>query len=142
MILCDAGILVRAFRIDTDRHREYRAWLWDRLTGAANIGVSDLVLSLFVRLVTHPRVFREPSPPAEAFAFTEAVRTAPNGVLVAPGPRHWDIFGDLCWRSGARGNQVANAYFAALAIEWGCEWITTDRDYARFPTLRWRHPLD
>jgi predicted nucleic acid-binding protein len=33
------------------------------------------------------------------------------------------------------------ARLAALAIESGSEWITTDRDFARFPSLRWRHPL-
>jgi len=142
VILCDAPVLVYAFRMDTPRHREFRAWLLERLTGPENVGVSDLILATFVRIVTHPRVFREPSPPGEAFAFTEAVRSASNAVLVSPGPRHWDVFGDLCWRAGARGDMVPDAYLAALAIEWGCEWITTDRDYARFPGLRWRHPLD
>ena len=142
MILCDAPVLVHAFRMDAPRHRDFRAWLLERVTGPENVGVSDLVLTLFVRIVTHPRVFREPSPPAEAFAFAEAVRSAPNAVLVSPGPRHWDVFGDLCWRAGARGDRVPEAYFAALAIEWGCEWITTDRGYARFAGLRWRHPLD
>jgi len=51
------------------------------------------------------------------------------------------VFLDLCRKTGARGNLVADAYLAALAIESGSEWITTDRDYAQFPGLRWRHPL-
>jgi len=38
-------------------------------------------------------------------------------------------------------NVLADAYLAALALESGSDWITTDRDYARFPDLRWRHPL-
>ncbi len=42
---------------------------------------------------------------------------------------------------GAKGNLVLDAYHAAMAIETGSEWITTDRDYSRFPGLRWRHPL-
>jgi hypothetical protein len=42
----------------------------------------------------------------------------------------------------ATGALVPDAYFAALAIESGSEWVTADRDYARFPGLRWRHPLD
>ena len=62
-------------------------------------------------------------------------------MLVAPGPRHWTIFERLCTESGARGTLVPEAYHAALAIESGSEWITTDRDYGRFPGLRWRHPL-
>ena len=70
------------------------------------------------------------------------LRSKPNAVPVAPGERHWTIFERLCGTAGARGDLVPDAYFAALAIESGSEWITTDRDYSRFPGLRWRHPLD
>lgn len=91
--------------------------------------------------MTHPRVFREPTLPEDALAFCEAVRSSPNAVSLAPGPRHWEIFTRLCAESGARGNLVPDAFLAALAIEAGSEWITTDRDYARFPGLRIRHPL-
>ena len=61
---------------------------------------------------------------------------------MAPGARHFGIFVDLVRRTGAKGNHVADAYHAALAIETGSEWVTTDGDFARFPGLRWRHPLD
>jgi predicted nucleic acid-binding protein len=60
---------------------------------------------------------------------------------VVPGVRHWEIFDRLCRAAGAKGSLVADAYLAALAIESGSEWITTDRDFSRFPGLRWRHPL-
>jgi uncharacterized protein len=99
------------------------------------------VLSGFVRVVTHPRVFSPPSTLRDALAFAEAVRGQPNCVVIGPGPRHWDIFTRLCLEADARGNLVPDAYFAALAIESGSDWVTTDRDFARFPTLRWRHPL-
>ena len=62
-------------------------------------------------------------------------------MLVGPGNRHWEIFTRLCREAEVKGNLIADAYLAALAIESGSEWITTDRDYARFPGLRWRHPL-
>ncbi|HJU85836.1 MAG TPA: PIN domain-containing protein [Gemmatimonadota bacterium] len=58
-----------------------------------------------------------------------------------PGRRHWSIFAELCVTAGARGNLVPDAWLAAVAIESGAEWLTTDRDYARFPGLRWRHPI-
>jgi uncharacterized protein len=77
-----------------------------------------------------------------ALTFAAELREQPNCVIISPGPRHWDIFVDLCQKVNARGNLVPDAYLAALAIESGSEWITTDRDYARFPGLRWRHPLD
>ncbi len=71
----------------------------------------------------------------------DVLRTRPNCVLVQPGARHWGIFERLCRESGARGNLVADAYLAALAVEAGCDWVTTDRDYTRFPGLSMRTPL-
>jgi hypothetical protein len=103
--------------------------------------VSDIVLSGFLRVVTHPHAFRDPTPLDAALAFVTQVRDRPNAVSVSPGERHWDIFTRLCRTVGAKGSLVPDAYLAALAIECGAEWVTTDRDYARFPGLRWRHPL-
>jgi uncharacterized protein len=65
----------------------------------------------------------------------------PHCQAIEPGPRHWGIFRDVCRRARVSGNLVQNAWYAALAIESGCEWITTDRDYARFEGLRWREPF-
>lgn len=141
MLLTDVNVLVYAHREDSDRHEDYRVWLEDVINSDQAYGVSDLVLSGFVRIVTHPRVFDPPSPLADALALTEELRSRPNCVPLSPGPRHWDIFVRLCRVSEAKGNLVPDAYLAALAIESGSEWITTDRDYARFPDLRWRHPL-
>lgn len=104
--------------------------------------MSDLVLSVFLRVVTSPRAFDAPMPIERALTAAEALRSRPNSVLVAPAERHWKNFGRLCRDAGIKGNLVPDAYFAALAIESGSEWITTDRDYSRFPGLRWRHPLD
>ena len=94
-----------------------------------------------MRIVTHPRVFDPPVPIAAALEFADSLRSQPNAVLVSPGESHWAIFERLCVAAGARGNLVPDAYLAALAIESGSEWITTDRDFSRFPGLRWRHPL-
>jgi uncharacterized protein len=103
--------------------------------------VSDQVLSGFLRIVTHPRIFHPPAPIDAALAFANALRDQPNAVVIQPGSRHWGIFTRLCHETGARGNLVPDAWLAALAIESGCEFVTTDRDYSRFPGLRWRHPL-
>lgn len=73
-------------------------------------------------------------------ALSGRAASSPNCVIVSPGPRHWEIFQRLCRKAGARGNLVADAYMAALAIETRCEWITTDRDLSRFPGFRWRAP--
>lgn len=141
MILPDVNVLVYAYREEAEGHGDYRGWLESTINADSAFGLSDLVLSGFLRVVSHPRVFVPPSPRAHAMQFAEALRERPNRVAVTPGPDHWRIFRRLCDESGAKGNLVPDAFFAALAIERGCEWITTDRDFARFPGLRWRHPL-
>lgn len=141
MVLSDVNVLVYAHRQDALRHHEYLNWLNQVLSSDAAFGVSDLVLSGFLRVVTHPRVFCDPTPLGLAQEFAVAIREHPNAVTLTPGERHWDIFQRLCQEVNAKGNLIADAYLAALAIEAGAEWITTDRDYARFPGLRWRHPL-
>jgi toxin-antitoxin system PIN domain toxin len=103
--------------------------------------MSDLVLAGFLRVVTHPRVFHKPTPLKTALNFMSEIRDRSNCIPISPGPRHWEIFLRLCQAVNARGNLIPDAYFAALAIESGIEWVTTDRDYSRFPGLRWRHPI-
>lgn len=142
MILCDVNVLVYAFRGDLPEHGRYRDWLTEAITGESPFGHSDLVASGFLRIVTHPRGFLEPSATLEAIRFVDAMRSRPNAVHVRPGAQHWPIFRRLCEGTAARGNLVADAFLAALAIESGSEWITADRDFARFPGLSWRHPLD
>jgi toxin-antitoxin system PIN domain toxin len=140
VVLPDVNVLVYAHREDTTRHADCRAWLEAVVNGDEAYGMADLVLSGFARVVTHPKVFARPSTVAEAFAFADQLRLQPNCVPIEPGPRHWDIFRRLCGEIDAKGNLVPDAFFAALAIESGCEWITTDRDFGRFAGLRWRPP--
>ena len=100
-----------------------------------------MVLSSVVRLITNHRVFRQPSTTQQALDACRALRSAPAAIPLRPGPRHWEIFEALCEGLGAKGNTVPDAYHAALAIENGATWITTDRGFARFPGLRWRAPF-
>lgn len=142
MRLIDVNVLVYAFRKDAPRHADYKRWLDDVVRSNEVYAVSDHVLSGFLRVVTHPRVFNPPTPIAKALAFAEAFRNQPNAVPILPDVRHWDLFTGLCRDTKARGNLIPDAWLAALAIESGSEFITTDRDYARFAALRWQHPLE
>lgn len=141
MILCDVNVLVYAFRTDAVDHARYAAWLTGAVAAPEAYGVSSIVLSGFLRVVTHPRIMRVPAPLDRALAFARTLRAQPNAVAIEPGARHWPIFEELCAAVDASGNLVPDAYLAALAIENGAELITTDRDFARFPRLRYRHPL-
>jgi uncharacterized protein len=141
VILTDVNVLLHAHREEAADHRRFRSWLESVIEQPEAFGVSEIVLSAFVRVATHRRVYDPPTPLESALAFCRLLREQPNAIIISPGARHWSIFTDLCHRANARGDLVADAYLAAMAIESGCEWVTTDRDFSRFPGLRWRHPF-
>ena len=140
MILPDVNVLIYAFRKDVPQYAVCRPWLNRIVEGETRFGISPLVLGAVVRVTTNPRSHPMPSPLEEAFRFCDNLLGQPHCQIVEPGERHFDIFKRLCIETDTRGPRVTDAWFAALAIEWGCEWITLDRDYARFPGLKWSLP--
>jgi toxin-antitoxin system PIN domain toxin len=141
VILADVNILIYAFRADSQNHARHREWLEAVINGPEAYAVAPQVLCSFIRITTHPRIYAHPSGMDDALAFARVLQEQPYARLVVPGESHWMIFEDLCRESAATGNLVQDAWFAALAIESGCEWITVDRDYARFKGLHWRTPF-
>jgi toxin-antitoxin system PIN domain toxin len=141
MILLDVNVLVYAFREDSPEHTAYATWLSEQINSSAPYGYSEIVLSGFLRIVTHPRIYNPPSRIEKALLFAQQLIDQENAVPIRPGSRHWHIFSRLCRHANAKGNLIPDAFLAALAIESGCTFITTDRDFARFPNLKWEHPL-
>jgi len=141
MLLPDVNVLLYAFRREFDQHTRYRRWLQTLISGDDRFAMSELVLSSVVRIATTRQIFQVPETTETALAFADSLKSHPQCVLIAPGARHWNIFARLCRDARISGKLVSDAYLAALAIEHGCEWITADRDFSRFPGLRWRHPL-
>ncbi len=140
MVLPDVNVLIYAFRQDASLHEKSRRWLAGAIEGDAQFGVSPLALAAVVRIVTNSRSFKQPTPLERALAFCDNLLGQPNCEVVEPGPRHWTIFKHLCVEVALRGPPVTDAWYAALAIEHGCSFITFDRDFARFPGLDWRAP--
>ena len=120
MILPDVNVLIYSFRRDLSQHAGCRAWLAGVVMSDARFGLSPLVWGAVVRVTTNPRVYRTPSTIEEAFGFCENLLGQPHCQIVEPGERHWDIFKRLCIETETRGSRVTDAWFAALAIEWGC----------------------
>ncbi|MEW1840869.1 type II toxin-antitoxin system VapC family toxin [Nonomuraea angiospora] len=139
MQMLDTNILVNAQRRDMEHHEQCHAVLTEMLHGDEAYAVSDFALNGFIRVAT-----RIPRPTSfdTARTFAEIVRHQPHAMVVHAGPRHWEIFVKLCEQTGAVGNLIPDAYLAALAIEHGCEFVTCDKDFARFQGLRWRSPLN
>jgi uncharacterized protein len=140
MILPDVNVLIYAFRPDVPEHPRCRRWLETVLDADARFGVSPLALSAVVRITTNRRAYPNPTSTEDAIKFCNYLLGQPHCQVVVPGERHWDIFMRLCVETDTRGPRATDAWYAALAIEWGCEWVTCDRDYARFPGLRWQTP--
>ena len=132
------NVLLYALRPDLPQHPRHKIWLEEVVNGDAPYGMSTQVLASVIRISTRSNAFAEVTSLGEALHFVAALLQRPQCQIVTPGPRHWSIFTNLCRNANATGNLVHYAWFAALAIESGCEWITNDRDYARFPGLRWR----
>jgi uncharacterized protein len=140
MDLLDVNILINAYRRDAPRHNEFHDYVVSVCQGRQPFAIPSISLSGFLRIVTHPRIFSTPSTLEDALTFAEQLRALPHCIITLPGPRHWDIFIELCRTGNARGSLVSDAYLAALALEIGAELVTDDRGFSRWPGLRWRSP--
>jgi len=140
VILLDANVVVASYRADLPQHRVTRPWLDNIIRHREPFAVPDEVWSAFIRIITNRRIFDIPTPRGEAFEFISAVRDQPAHVPVSPGPRRFEIFQHLCEVGEASGDLIPDAFLAALAIEQGATLVSFDRDFARFPGLRWNSP--
>jgi toxin-antitoxin system PIN domain toxin len=142
MQLLDANILIGAFRPDDPDHARLKAWLEETLRGGIEVTFPALVEVAFLRIVTHPRIFRSPSLLVEAVGFLQAIRAsglfreAPRTLRMRE--RWWSWCRDL----DLLGDDVNDAYLAAAAAEARCPLVSRDRGFARFPGLDWRNPAE
>lgn len=142
MLCADVSVLVYAHRKDLPDHLDYRRLLERLANDDQPLGLPDLALSGFVRLMTNRRIFTEPMASDEALEAVDALLAAPAAMKLRAGERHWKLFRQLASDIDARGNDIADAYLAAYALENNATWLSADRGFARFHRLRWSHPLD
>ena len=141
MILVDANLLLYAEDQLNPRHGAAREW-WDaQLSGASPICLCWTVLCAFIRISTNSRVFEHPLSLGQGIARVQDWLDQPCTRIVYPTERHWVVFQQLLVDGQAVANLVTDAHLAALAIEHGCELISTDADFRRFPKLKWRNPI-
>ncbi|MEB3030814.1 type II toxin-antitoxin system VapC family toxin [[Mycobacterium] nativiensis] len=138
----DVNVLVYAHRVDVPEHDDYRALLERLANDDEPLGLPDLALNGFLRVMTNRRVFAEPTTLGDATAAVDELLAAPSVMRLRAGERHWALFRQLADEIDARGNDVADAYLAAYAVENNATWLSADRGFARFSRLRWRHPLE
>ena len=110
------------------------------IAGDEPFTVPVIVWTSFLRLTTNRRIFEVPTPRADAFAFIDATSAQPLHVNVAPGPSHLTLVRRLCDEADAVGDLVPDAVIGAIAVEFSCDLVTLDRDFARFPSVRHLRP--
>jgi toxin-antitoxin system PIN domain toxin len=141
VIVLDANILLYAYDSAAVLHTKARSWMEDAMSSGTPVGLSWQTIGAFLRVVTNPRI------PGDRFTIEEAAQLVdrwleqPNVLLLWPGDTHWPLVRQTMVESQSRGPLVTDAQLAALTIEYGGILHTTDRDFARFPTLRWINPL-
>lgn len=140
MLLVDANVLLYAVNEDAPRHREARGWLTEQLDGGEPIGLAWNVILAFIRISTLSGVSPRPLPVHDALDVVAEWLNAPSSTTVHPTTRHPGILRSLLLEAGTAGNLTSDAHLAALGIEHGATVCTYDRDFARFPGLRWRIP--
>lgn len=140
MILLDVNVLLAAHRADHPHHELVRPWFDRLLAGSEPFSVPDIAWASFIRISTNRRIFTVPTPLADAFEFLRTVRAQPAHLPLKPGPDHLEAFEQLCHEADAPGDLAADAYLASLAVDQGATLVSLDRDFARFPRLRWKLP--
>lgn len=141
MKIPDVNLLLYALDERSPHHAGARSWLEQALSGSETVGLSWQVLVAFVRLSTHAAVFEQPLTADEAFDVVDGWLGQPPVTVVHPGRRHAAVLRELLSSVGTAGNLTTDAHLAALALEHGAELCSHDRDFGRFPGVRWVDPL-
>jgi toxin-antitoxin system PIN domain toxin len=141
VILIDANLLLYAYHPRAEQHVPSRTWLETVLAGPELVRFAWLTLWAFQRISTNSRVFERPLSASEAAGVVSSWLAAPTAGVLDPGERHWEILRELMDVGQTTGPLVMDAALAAIAVEHGATLHTTDRDFMRFPGLRWTNPL-
>jgi toxin-antitoxin system PIN domain toxin len=140
MMALDVNVLLYAMRSDLPQHQTVYDWLESVRADRQSVALFPPVLVGLTRIATNPRIFVNPSPLGTIIDFAHALQTTPGFEVLPTTERILAMTLTLCEQTDAKGNLVQDAFLAAHAMEHGCVWITTDRDFSRFPALTWRLP--
>jgi uncharacterized protein len=142
VIVLDANLLIFAYDSGATQHSPARAWVEQTFSQPDLVGIPWQSILAFVRFMTNRRL------PGSRFSIQQASEIVdrwlnqPNVRLLVAGDQHWFILRNVMIEGQASGPLVSDAEIAALTIEHGGVLHTADRDFARFPGLRWKNPLD
>lgn len=141
MIVIDANLLIYSYDLHSAAHKKSLVWLESVFSGVEPVGLPWQSVSAFLRVLTNWRLSRASVTVEQAVQIVEEWLQQPNVQILAPGDEHWPVLRRMIVEGRASGPLVSDAQIAALTIEYGGVLHTADRDFARFPGLRWKNPL-
>jgi uncharacterized protein len=139
-VLLDASVLLYSVDSSSTRHDACARWVEAAFGGQRRVALPWQTIGAFLRISTHPRVFRQPSTSREAWAMVEQWLAAPVCWVPEATERTAAILGGLLTELDLTANLITDAQLAALAIEHGLAVVSVDSDFARFPDVRWINP--
>ena len=139
LFLPDANVLIHALRKGSPAHATCRQWLQATVTNADSIGLCALVEVALLRIPTLPQLNLVPMDIAMGF-WRDDLRNYPHTRRLSPGPRHTEAISRFISELKIQGNDINDAWLAALAIEHRATLVSTDAGFARFPGLSWFNP--
>ena len=142
MISLDVNVLVYAFRQDSVKHEECRDWLNEQIRNRNGLVLIDVVLVGFLRICTHPKIFRETSSISEATNFLSVMISNQNVRLTSSTPESWQTFSRILDKPNVQGNKLSDAWLAAISMERNLIWVSTDSDFNLFPDLKLQNPFN
>lgn len=142
MIVFDANLLIYAYDGSAVQHSRSRAWVENTFSSQQVVGLPWQAVLAFLRFMTNRRLPGARFSMQQATQIVEGWLEQPNVRVLSPGDRHWSLLRRMLLEGQASGGLVSDAAIATLAIEYGGVLHTADRDFARFPGLRWKNPLE
>ena len=140
MIVLDANIPLYAYGMPSPSQKKAQVCVEELFAGSQPVGLPWQTIAAFLRISTNPavpgaRLMSEAVHEVELWLQQPSVRTL-NAT-----DDHWQVLRRMVIEGQAFGTLVSDAEIAALTIEHGGVLYTTDRDFTRFPGLRWKNPL-
>jgi toxin-antitoxin system PIN domain toxin len=141
VIVLDANILIYAYDSGSSQHTKARAWVEKTFSSVEAVGLSWQTVAAFLRVMTNTRLPRPRLGLEQAARLVDEWLAQPNIRVLSPSDEHWISLRRMIVEGQASGALISDAQLAALTMEYGGVLHTTDRDFARFPGLRWTNPL-
>jgi uncharacterized protein len=142
VIAVDANLLIYSYDTHSTHHKKSLSWVEEILSGTETVGLPWQTVSAFVRVLTNRKLPGIRLTLEQAAEIVDGWFEEPNVRLLLPGEDYWRVLRRVMIEGQASGPLVSDAEIAALTIEYGGVLHTADRDFARFPGLRCKNPLD